>query len=117
MFWTSEKVNTQFKHPSVYFRSVTIGPLHVMPTDIITRTPSIDESNFTNNDYTVGWICVLETELAASQAMLDEKHPDLLRAENDTNTYTLGRIGQHNVVLACLPSGTRGMGAAATAPP
>ena len=117
MFWTSEKVNTQFKHPSVYFRSVTIGPLHVMPTDIITRTPSIDESNFTNNDYTVGWICVLETELAASQAMLDEKHPDLLRAENDTNTYTLGRIGQHNVVLACLPSGTRGIGAAATAPP
>ena len=70
--------------------------------------PSID-------DYTVGWICALETELAASQAMLDEEHPDLPQAENDTNTYTLGRIGQHNVVLACLPSGTTGISAAATA--
>jgi hypothetical protein len=88
--------------------------LHTMPTDI-TRTPSIDESDFTNNDYTVGWICALEPELAASQAMLDEEHPDLPQAENDTNTYTLGRIGQHNVVLACLPSGTSGISAATTA--
>jgi ankyrin repeat domain-containing protein 50 len=77
-----------------------------MPTDI----------TFTNDDYTVGWICALpNTELAASQAMLDEEHPDLLQAENDTNAYTLGRIGQHNVVLACLPSGTTGISAAATA--
>ena len=82
-----------------------------MPTEI-TRTPSID---FTNNDYTVGWICALDVELAASQAMLDEEHPDLPQGENDTNTYTLGRIGQHNVVLACLPSGTAGISAAATA--
>ncbi|KAN0087343.1 hypothetical protein V8E54_001031 [Elaphomyces granulatus] len=72
-------------------------------------------TDFTNNDYTVGWICALQAELAASQAMLDEEHPDLLQAENDTNTYTLGRIGQHNVVLACLPSGTTGISAAATA--
>jgi ankyrin repeat domain-containing protein 50 len=84
-----------------------------MPTDI-TR-PFIDESNFTNNDYTVGWICALEAELAASQAMLDEEHPDLLQAENDTNAYTLGQIGRHNVVLACLPAGITGIGAAATA--
>ena len=70
---------------------------------------------FINTDYTVGWICALETELAASQAMLDEEHPDLQAAENDTNTYTLGRIEQHNVVLACLPTGTTGIGAAATA--
>ena len=72
-------------------------------------------STITNNDYTVGWICALDVELAASQAMLDEEHPDLLQVENDTNTYTLGRIGQHNVVLACLPSGTTGISAAATA--
>jgi nucleoside phosphorylase len=47
--------------------------------------------------------------------MLDEEHPDLQAAENDTNTYTLGRIEQHNVVLACLPTGTTGISAAATA--
>jgi hypothetical protein len=58
--------------------------------------------------YTVGWICALGIELAASQAMLDEVYPDLPQDENDSNTYTLGRIGQHNVVLACLPSGTMG---------
>jgi ankyrin repeat domain-containing protein 50 len=85
-----------------------------MPTTDITCT-SIDESGFTNNDYTVGWICALEAELAASQAMLDEEHPDPLQAENDTNTYTVGRIGQHNIVLVCLPSGKTGLGAAATA--
>ena len=78
-----------------------------MPTTDVTCTPS-------NNDYTVGWICALGAELAASQAMLDEEYPDLPQAENDTNTYTLGRIGQHNVVLACLPLGTTGIGAAAT---
>ena len=76
-----------------------------MPTTEITRT---------NNDYTVGWICALQAELAASQAMLEEEHPDLLQAENDSNTYTLGQIGQHNVVLTCLPLGITGTSAAAT---
>jgi hypothetical protein len=82
-----------------------------MPTTNIIRTHS-DEFGFTNNSYTVGWICALQTELAVSQAMLDEEHPDLQAAENDTNTYTLGRIEQHNVVLACLPTGTTGISAA-----
>ena len=89
-----------------------------MPIADITCTSSIDESDFRNNHYilyTVGWICALDVELAASQAMLDEEHPDILQPENDTNTYTLGRMGQHHVVLACLPSGTTGIGAAATA--
>ena len=71
----------------------------------------------TNNDYSVGWICALPTELASSQAMLDEEHDpdDYLQPENDTNTYTLGRIGKHNVVLACLPSASTGISAASTA--
>src|SRR6202161_4222737 len=85
-----------------------------MSTTKTTSTRSIDAIGFTTNDYTVGWICALQAELATSQAMLDEEHPDLLQSENDTNTYTLGRIGQHNVVLACLPSGTTGVSAAAT---
>ena len=36
--------------------------------------------------------------------MLDEEHEDLPQSANDTNLYTLGRIGQHNVVVACLPA-------------
>ena len=58
---------------------------------------------------------IVEAELAVSQAMLDEEYPDLLQSGNDTNTYTLGQIGRHNVGFACLPSGTTGIGAAATA--
>lgn len=69
----------------------------------------------TNDNYTVGWICALAVELAASVAMLDEELPGLPQAENDSNTYTLGRIGEHNVVLACLPAGSTGTSAAATA--
>lgn len=56
-------------------------------------------------DYKVGWICALEKELAAAQAMLDEIHEPLPTASNDSNTYTLGSIGPHDVVLACLPAG------------
>ena len=71
---------------------------------------------FTYSDYTVGWICaLLETELAAAEAMLDEEHPILLAADpQDTNSYLLGRIGTHNVVIACLPAETTGKASAAT---
>jgi nucleoside phosphorylase len=59
-------------------------------------------------DYTVGWVCALPIELAAATEMLDEEHQDLPQDRNDTNLYTLGRIGEHNVVLACLPAGQMG---------
>ncbi|UKZ51130.1 hypothetical protein TrVGV298_004886 [Trichoderma virens] len=44
--------------------------------------------------------------------MLDEIHPNLHKPSNDTNTYTLGSIGPHNVVIACLPKGRSGNGSA-----
>ncbi|PMB72191.1 putative ankyrin repeat protein [Beauveria bassiana] len=47
--------------------------------------------------------------------MLDETHQGLPRADEDTNTYTLGRITAHNVAIACLPSGYYGNNAAAVA--
>ena len=64
------------------------------------------------DDYTVGWVCALPIELAAAQAMLDDKHADLPQNNDDANTYTLGRIGEHNVVLACLPAGQTGTNSA-----
>lgn len=48
-------------------------------------------------------------ELTAAQEMLDEEHQDLPPNGNDTNIYCLGRIGDHNVVLACLPAGFVGI--------
>ncbi|KAF7518824.1 hypothetical protein G7054_g13313 [Neopestalotiopsis clavispora] len=67
------------------------------------------------NIYTVGWICAVETELVAAASFLDEKHddPEYLPV-NDNNSYVLGRIGKHNVVIAALPNGQYGLVTAAT---
>ena len=55
-------------------------------------------------EYSVGWICALSTELIAAKAMLDETHSPLKsQVEYDENNYTLGSIGKHNIAIACLP--------------
>lgn len=68
----------------------------------------------THQDYTVGWICALPLELTAAMAMLDEIHPRLSQDPGDQNTYILGRVREHNVVMACLPDGLTGTHSAAT---
>jgi len=70
--------------------------------------------SLSHQDYTVGWICALPTELTAAMAMLDEEHSPLPQHPQDHNTYTLGRIAEHNVVIACLPAGQMGNNSAAT---
>src|SRR5947209_1307053 len=67
----------------------------------------------TYEDYQIGIICALATEKAAMVAMLDDSHPRLKKENGDDNEYTLGRIGIHNVVIACLPAGLMGNGPAA----
>lgn len=58
----------------------------------------------------MGWVSALPIELAAAKVMLDEEH----YTETDgTALYTLGRIGDHNVVLGCLPAGQIGTNSAA----
>ncbi|KAJ5689106.1 hypothetical protein N7462_003498 [Penicillium macrosclerotiorum] len=64
--------------------------------------------------YTVGWICALPLEMTAAMAMLDERHANLPQHETDNNSYTLGEICGHNVVIACLPSGVYGTSSTAT---
>lgn len=64
-------------------------------------------------DYTVGWICALPVELAAAQEMLDQEHGASITGPHDINIYTLGRVGEHNVVIACLPDGETGTNSAA----
>lgn len=56
----------------------------------------------THESYTIACICPMGVELAAVSAMLDERHQDLPSAL-DTNSYTLGRIGAHNIVVAVMP--------------
>ncbi|KAL2826768.1 purine and uridine phosphorylase [Aspergillus pseudoustus] len=75
----------------------------------------------TRNAYTVGWICALPNEQTAATAMLDERHDEdnqaaanPLNNKNDFNAYTLGSIGAHNIVIACLPQGKHGTNSAVT---
>ncbi|KAH7077157.1 hypothetical protein FB567DRAFT_477751, partial [Paraphoma chrysanthemicola] len=65
------------------------------------------------DDYTVGWVCALPVELGAAQEMLDEEHDTPPYDTQDTNIYTCGRLGEHNVVIACLPEGQTGTNSAA----
>ncbi|EQB51330.1 hypothetical protein CGLO_09126 [Colletotrichum gloeosporioides Cg-14] len=62
-----------------------------------------------HTDYTVGWICALPVELTASLAMLDRIHQNLPTDSGDTNAYTLGNIGTHNIVMAVLPMDQYGL--------
>ncbi|KAJ4129434.1 hypothetical protein NW765_016307 [Fusarium oxysporum] len=61
--------------------------------------------------YTIGWIAALPIERAAATALLDERHnvPEGFRQHrSDANSYTWGRIGEHNIVIASLPVGVYG---------
>ncbi|KAJ5108060.1 hypothetical protein N7456_004735 [Penicillium angulare] len=66
-------------------------------------------------NYQVGWICAIETEYVAAKAFLDEIHegPEYL-SPSDNNDYTLGRVGNHNIVIAILPEGEYGTTSAAS---
>jgi nucleoside phosphorylase len=70
---------------------------------------------FPAEDYTAGWVCALPIEHAAAELMLDEKHQNSPKDVTDTNVYLLGRIGEHNVVIVCLPQmGTNSAAAVAS---
>ncbi|PTB54394.1 hypothetical protein M431DRAFT_483175 [Trichoderma harzianum CBS 226.95] len=56
--------------------------------------------------YTFGWICAL-------RCLLDEQHEQLPSAARDDNSYLLGRMAGHNVVIAFTGSGNYGTNAAA----
>ncbi|KAH6621564.1 hypothetical protein B0J18DRAFT_467135 [Chaetomium sp. MPI-SDFR-AT-0129] len=66
------------------------------------------------NTYTVGWICALSTEYTAARCFLDEKHEQPTSvAAHDGNIYTVGKMGNHNVVIAVMPEGVYGTTSAA----
>lgn len=75
-----------------------------------------NEMTLPRRSYSVGWICALPIEMAACTAILDEVHvePEITRHPADQNSYTFGSIGNHNVVIACLPNGVYGTTSATT---
>ncbi|KAL5596374.1 hypothetical protein FOVSG1_010063 [Fusarium oxysporum f. sp. vasinfectum] len=67
--------------------------------------------------YTIGWIAALPIERAAATALLHDRHdaPEgFSQHRSDANSYTWGRIGEHNIVIASLPAGVYGTTSAAT---
>ncbi|QRD94497.1 hypothetical protein F9C07_1807649 [Aspergillus flavus] len=55
-----------------------------------------------HQDYAIGWICPLPVEQTIALLMLDETHDRLPQQPADQNIYTLGSIGDHNIVIAGL---------------
>ena len=66
-------------------------------------------SRLYSEDFTVGWVCALPVERAAAEYLLDERYNEGWR----NGSYTLGRMGEHNVVIASLPAGLMGTSSAA----
>ncbi|KAJ5752534.1 hypothetical protein N7520_009451 [Penicillium odoratum] len=66
------------------------------------------------DQYTVGWICAIQTEYTAAVVSLDELHdPPTSLPPRNQNDFTLGKIGNHNVVISVLPMGEYGTSSAA----
>ncbi|KAH7255956.1 hypothetical protein BKA59DRAFT_498766 [Fusarium tricinctum] len=113
-----------FPRASPVFHETTVL-LSVKTTSLFTlshkKVPCVDrgaqhsnaENNLPYGRYSIAWICALYIETAAAQAMLDERHGELPRRPNDNNTYTLGSIKNHNIVIACLPQDQFGNNTAA----
>lgn len=69
----------------------------------------------TLEEYQLGRICALPKELTAARAMLEEEHEQYWsQVPHDNNSYVLGHIPVHNVVMACLPALVYGTISAAT---
>jgi hypothetical protein len=64
--------------------------------------------------YIIALICPLEVEISAARYMLDEEHERLPKDKHDTNSYILGRLNEHSVVITSLPEGSQGNVSAAT---
>ncbi|KFH44297.1 hypothetical protein ACRE_049110 [Hapsidospora chrysogenum ATCC 11550] len=53
--------------------------------------------------YTIGWIAGTHTDVVAAIALLDERHDTpqgFKQHPSDTNVYSWGRIGEHNIAIA-----------------
>ncbi|KAF6811252.1 pfs domain-containing protein [Colletotrichum sojae] len=68
------------------------------------------------HDFEIAVVCALDLEYDAATLAFDEvDDDDLGKAPGDTNTYTTGRIGRHNVVMALLPGMGKANAASVTA--
>jgi nucleoside phosphorylase len=91
-------------HYCLLLKSMLSESLDATSLVVVAQCSTMDRPllRLTHDDYTVACICPMGVELAPVEAMLDEMHQSL-PASRDKNSYTLGRIGAHNVVIAVMP--------------
>ncbi|KAJ5290909.1 hypothetical protein N7478_000160 [Penicillium angulare] len=73
------------------------------------RRKTYHDDDSARQAYTIAWICALPIEMAAARAVLDDTHDPLPTLPDDDNTYVLGNINEHNIVIACLPTNQYGI--------
>jgi hypothetical protein len=57
------------------------------------------------DQYQVGVGCAHPHEMTATMAILDERYQQMAGQDKlDDNNYVLGRVHEHNVVIASLPA-------------
>ena len=87
---------------------------HTSSVPAVGLFPARQSPPHSHSDYNVACICPMGLELAPVGAMLDEVHPSL-PSRRDQNSYTLGRLGEHNVVVVTMPqTGNNAAAAVAT---
>ncbi|KAJ5609477.1 hypothetical protein N7528_010044 [Penicillium herquei] len=68
------------------------------------------ESTISQIDYLIGWICILPSEYNEAIKIFDEIYDssNIVQGHDDKNSYDVGRIGNHLVVMNCPAAGTYG---------
>ncbi|KAF2395501.1 Pfs domain protein [Trichodelitschia bisporula] len=91
----------------------SVGQAPSLPSLLQRATDRESARRLRHEDYTIGWICALPNELAAAKRLLDTEHAPFPQGPDDpTFPYNVGRMGSHNVVIACLPAGRPGTNSA-----
>lgn len=64
--------------------------------------------------YNIVWICTVQIDYVVACQLLDEEYPTpSLASHYENSAYTCGLMGDHTVVVACLPKSTYGLTSAA----
>lgn len=79
----------------------------------LSRSTAASTAPMTSDDYTIGIICALSTELKAVRLLFDASHGGISVPRRDQNAYVFGSMCKHNVVATCLPDGEYGTNPAA----
>ena len=101
---TTPPVADRESEVNVHTETVINHAAEQSPHTILTspRLPSA-KPQLTHGQYTIGIVCPMSIELVSVEAMLDQSHLDLPTINRGQNAYSLGSIGEHNVVITVMP--------------